>query len=144
MRCIVLLTAAICLASGCDYRPGYQRDVQRIVAQLESTTSPEEVRSSLDHCITILATNIASGATVPVGGKEIPKWIYNLSAPYPLVGVRIESALGTRIVHVVWASGRGVCGIDVNMTTNSILSRQAARYVVEWKPGIEVWHSRTD
>ena len=111
---------------------GYKTDTQEFFNRIKAKRTPAELQNWAAEVFNVHSNDIGS---VLLPRNEIPDFILNLDPPFePLVAVRPKFA-----VSVVWGSGFGHWGLYLEHT-NSTLPENPAVYIIDWAPGVQVFH----
>jgi len=121
---------------------GYKRECKRILSELQKASSPEDLRAWLTKALPVASTRDGNSASIPK--EQWPSWINSIQSRYPFIGASVIFSNTSTNARFVWGSGRGLCGYDVNLSTNRPSLSETDFFILEWVPGIYAWHSRND
>jgi hypothetical protein len=124
---------------GCH--PGYKIEPQVLLRQLRIATTPDELRSWLKQAAS-LGPEKATNWAVP--REAWPSWIPGIQSKHAFFGISVSVSVVSTNARMIWADGRGSCGLDLSLPAAVSQLPGTDFYVLEWEHGIYVWHSRRD
>lgn len=135
---ICLLFTVVVAGFGCN--PGYKREPEVLLQQLQAATSPSQLRQWTEKVSALKPDGASNSWSVPEG--EWPTWLPGIKSQHAFLGITVNVSSTATNASILRGDGRGLCGLDVNTSGNGPPLAGDDIFAVQWEPGIYVWHSR--